>query len=595
MGRAPGEDDDDDDEIHDAQYWSRRAAKVEAERLAAARKHATLYLHTVARPRLDFDFEHVCSVSMSPLHVYACLVCGRFFQGRGPQSWAVKHAVDDDHRVFLKLASDGGGAAGSMWILPEGEQLTDPASLAALADIRYLLSPTYTEYQLQRLDAPNAPTSHDLHGRPYTSGFVGLNNVGKTDYMNVVIQALAHVKPLRDFFIRGQALPSPDADAEYEGLSGSKTTPLVAQFSLLVRKLWNPRLFKSQVSPQEFLHAVDRASNGRFRLGTGGDPSDFLGWLLNQLHTDLGGSRRKESIVSACFRGALRVESQKVFVRSGLELEDEPMNQLDADGRADGGQRDEKNEARFNIDKEVQVTFSPFFFLTVDLPPLPVFRDDVESNILPQVPLAQLIAKYDGVTYQEARGLIRRFKLTRLPPFLILHYRRFTTNNFVEERNRTVVNFPVRGLDLSSTIERTNQPGVEMAYDLVANITHDAMPGTVKDNQVWRAQVHTRVDGRSIGPAKGKKRAADDTNTEMEVDDSEPETTPEERWFQIQDLIVEDINRQVLFLGESYIQIWKRKDGEQEVEQLLRRQAEHKMKKHKARDPARSTTNTAAA
>jgi hypothetical protein len=29
---------------------------------------------------LDFDFEKCCGVSLSPLNVYACLVCGKYFQ-----------------------------------------------------------------------------------------------------------------------------------------------------------------------------------------------------------------------------------------------------------------------------------------------------------------------------------------------------------------------------------------------------------------------------------------------------------------------------------------------------------------------------------
>lgn len=33
-----------------------------------------------ARQTLDFDFEKCCSVSLSPLNVYACLVCGKYFQ-----------------------------------------------------------------------------------------------------------------------------------------------------------------------------------------------------------------------------------------------------------------------------------------------------------------------------------------------------------------------------------------------------------------------------------------------------------------------------------------------------------------------------------
>lgn len=33
-------------------------------------------------------------------------------------------------------------------------------------------------------------------------GFVGLNNLKNTDYVNVVIQALAHVIPVRNYFLQ---------------------------------------------------------------------------------------------------------------------------------------------------------------------------------------------------------------------------------------------------------------------------------------------------------------------------------------------------------------------------------------------------------
>ena len=40
-----------------------------------------LYLETVDRTKLDFDFEKLCSVSMNNINVYACLTCGKYFQG----------------------------------------------------------------------------------------------------------------------------------------------------------------------------------------------------------------------------------------------------------------------------------------------------------------------------------------------------------------------------------------------------------------------------------------------------------------------------------------------------------------------------------
>ena len=66
------------------------------------------------------------------------------------------------------------------------------------------------------------------------AGYVGLNNLKCTDYVNVVVQALCRVKPLRAFFCD-------------HTLMATNTSPLVHKFAELMRKLWSPRNFKSTV------------------------------------------------------------------------------------------------------------------------------------------------------------------------------------------------------------------------------------------------------------------------------------------------------------------------------------------------------------
>jgi len=61
------------------------------------------YLDTINRQFLDFDFEKLCSVSLSRINVYACLVCGKYFQGRGTNTHAYTHSVAESHHVFLNL------------------------------------------------------------------------------------------------------------------------------------------------------------------------------------------------------------------------------------------------------------------------------------------------------------------------------------------------------------------------------------------------------------------------------------------------------------------------------------------------------------
>ena len=61
------------------------------------------YLDTVRREVLDFDVPHICKTTLSDQNVYACLVCGQFFRGRGEKSPAFIHAVNESHFVYLKL------------------------------------------------------------------------------------------------------------------------------------------------------------------------------------------------------------------------------------------------------------------------------------------------------------------------------------------------------------------------------------------------------------------------------------------------------------------------------------------------------------
>ncbi|KAH6916648.1 ubiquitin C-terminal hydrolase Ubp10 [Coprinopsis sp. MPI-PUGE-AT-0042] len=454
---------------------------------AADLRSSDLYLDTINRQALDFDFEKVCSVSLSNINIYGCLVCGKYFQGRGRSSYAYAHSIHDDHHVFINLET------AKVYVLPDGYHVADPS----LDDISFVLAPKFSPASIQAIasGAYLSKPSYDLSHKPYLQGFVGLNNIKRNDHMNVVIHALLHVPPLRDSLLL----------SEYKG----KESELLKRFAALAKKVWNPRLFKSQVSPHEFLQEVNRASGGKFRLEQQGDPVEFLGWLLNHLHKDLGGTRKKNSsTIFKTFQGEVRMETQQVLVRPDAE---------------------EKEKPRFDIDRDIKTSVSPFLFLAVDLPPPPLFQDAVEKNIIPQVNIYSVLAKYDGRTTQESAGHLRRYKCQKLPPYIILHYKRFTKNQFVEEKNSTIVNYPLRGLDFRDYIDAppSNEPTL---YDLIANVTHESVAGTTRDkaNTVWK--VHVRAGG-----------AGGDS----------------EKWFLIQDLIVEETRKEMIFLGETVLQIWE--------------------------------------
>ncbi|XP_057183257.1 U4/U6.U5 tri-snRNP-associated protein 2 isoform X2 [Triplophysa rosa] len=386
------------------------------------------YLDTINRSVLDFDFEKLCSVSLSHINVYACLICGKYFQGRGQKSHAYTHSVQFTHHVFLNLHTL------KFYCLPDNYEIID----SSLEDITYVLKPTFTKQHIFGLDK-QGKLYRAYDGTTYLPGIVGLNNIKANDYANVVLQALSNVPPLRNYFLE---------EENYRNIRrppGDIMFLLVQRFGELMRKLWNPRNFKAHVSPHEMLQAVVLCSKKKFQITKQGDAVDFLSWFLNALHGALGGTKKKSTIVTQVFQGSMRIFSKKL--------------------------------------------------------PHP----DLEYK-----------------TYKE--NFLKRFQLTKLPPYLIFCIKRFTKNNFFVEKNPTIVNFPITNVDLREYLTEEAQATEKITtYDLVANIVHDGKPSE------GSYRIHVLHHGTG-------------------------------KWYELQDLQVTDILPQMITLSEAYIQVWKRQD-----------------------------------
>lgn len=437
------------------------------------RSRSCPYLDTINRNVLDFDFEKLCSVSLNKINVYACLVCGKYFQGRGVGTYAYLHSVSVYHHVFLNLETL------NFYCLPDNYQIVD----SSLNDITYVLKPTFTREEISLLDS-SSKKSLAFDGTSYLAGIVGLNNIKANDYCNVILHALSHVSPIRDYFL----LENNYSHIASKRPPGDSLFILVQRFGELVRKLWNPRNFKAHVSPHEMLQAVVLASEKKFQITEQGDPVNFLTWFLNSLHLGLnGGKKRSSSIINRSLRGEMKV----FFRNDGEEIFTETDNH--------------------------------FLYLTLDLPPPPLFKDEKQEIIIPQIPLATLFSKFNGKTeseYKELRGSVfRRFKVTFLPEYLILVIKRFTKNTFFREKNPTIVNFPVQEFDFGDIVGSEQKE----SYNLIANIVHEGPPEPGKGTY----RLHVLHAGSS-------------------------------RWFEIQDLHVTDILPQLISLSESYIQVWKK-------------------------------------
>ncbi len=411
------------------------------------------YLDTIDRNVLDFDFEKLCSVSLSRINVYACLVCGKYFQGRGQNTHAYTHSVSEEHRVYLNLATK------KFFCLPDNYEIIDPS----LSDIIYVLDPTFDKELAKKLELSSKEV-RAFCGTPYLPGIVGLNNIKENDYCNVIFQALSHVSPIRRYFLD---------ENNYKDLKrppGDQNNLLVQRFGELIRKLWNPKNFKAHVSPHEMLQAVVLCSKKKFQITEQGDAVQFLSWLLNTLHLALGGTKKAtSSIIYKSFSGSMKIHSKKLLP---ADVDPAKKDELLASGEYDWSTKE-----------------SPFLYLTCELPPPPLFRDEQYNNIIPQVNLFTILNKFNGETEKEYKtykdNIIRKFELTRLPPFIILYVQRFTKNTFFVEKNPTIVNFPVKAIDFGDLLDaeaKEKYKGTSTTYDLIGNVVHEGLPknGTYK-------------------------------------------------------------------------------------------------------------------
>ncbi|KAK2639550.1 hypothetical protein Ddye_027345 [Dipteronia dyeriana] len=421
------------------------------------------YLDTVNRQVLDFDFRKLCSVSLSDLNVYACLVCGKFFQGRGQRSQVYTHSLEAEHHVFINLETE------KFYCIPEGYEIEDPS----LYDIRNVLNPRFSKEEIQQIDKNNL-WSRALDGSNYIPGMVGLNNINlETDFVNVAIQSLMRVTQLRDFFLI------------LENYQLCKS-PIVHRFGELTRKIWHARNYKGHVSPHEFLQAVKTCKKWS-QICQHSNPVEFMSWLLNKLHKGLIGTSKKNtttsSIIHECFQGELEVAKEII-----------------------------------NPDSTTTETCRmPFLMLGLDLPPPPLFKDVMEKNIIPQVALFNLLNKFDGKTVTEVvlnlSSVARmRYRITRLPRYLIFHVGRFAKKDFFTEKNPTLVSFPVKNLVLKDNMLKK--------YDLIANVVHDGKP----EEGIYKVFVQHKSD---------------------------------ELWYEMQDLHVQEVLPQIVALSEAYLQIYE--------------------------------------
>lgn len=395
------------------------------------------YLDTIDRSRLDFDAVPICSVSLVSHNVYACLVCGRFFHGRAPSSPAYVHALHESHHVFVNLSTE------SFYCLPDDYQFHH----ASLHDISAAVHPRFTPEDLPGLDKDVVKLRLPDHSTR-VRGVVGLDALHDTTAATVILQLVLRPPPVRN------ALLLHDSYADL--FHPVQTVAIQNSLAQIAKAIWASHTFRPHVAPHVFMQILGRAPAARAALESSpADPIPLLAWLLNtctprKFQKDVPSHTRAfASLLKASFSGTMKVITT----------------------HSETKEREEKE--------------SPFWFLSLDLPPKPLFKHESDRDIVPQISLEALLSKFDGKTRTHVirTGASRSFQVTLVPPYLFLAVRRFSKSNFGVQKNPCVVHLPSDHLDLA----RLWSDSSFGSYRLIAAVSHE---GTLDKGQFRVALYH---------------------------------------------------------------------------------------------------------
>ncbi|SMN19103.1 similar to Saccharomyces cerevisiae YFR005C SAD1 Conserved zinc-finger domain protein involved in pre-mRNA splicing, required for assembly of U4 snRNA into the U4/U6 particle [Maudiozyma saulgeensis] len=456
------------------QQQQQEIKKKQKQSIPIQREDLQSLLKTINRKKLDFDSEKICSASLSKLDIYGCLVCGKYFRGCKERSPAFLHSISDGHRLFVSFEST------RVVILPDEIDidvnvihLLDDVNKKLINDIKYSVYPVYSPDTIRK--SPYR-CFESTQGQLYYNGFVGLNKSTSNNiaYINVIIQLLAHVDPIRDFFLL--------ADKK----NHLNDNGLIKNITLIMKKIWSPHLFKLNVGPDELISYIMVNHSNVIKANINCDPQMFLNWLINALcQSD---KRLRKILIKTC-QGKL-----KAFAKGN------------------------------------KANIVPFWNLTLTLPEISMFKESKNIDDIEQIKLEDLImAKFslDSINNDKLQ-LIK----DNLPQYLFLYIRRFNKSKklsdsefYVRNRNQTIVNF-----DEILTLPFSNDDKIsKIRYKLISNVVHD--------------------------PEKNLYDIEKDYTSNWKIQLPNEQTKD---WVEINNTKTTIKNFNLLFLDETYIQVWEK-------------------------------------
>ena len=393
------------------------------------------------------------------------------------------------------LQTGGAGARGPTAYAPEvhGAVLAPPPRAAAPAG------------SVHRLPAARAPEARADVLRDVRVGMSGLRNFGNTCYMNATLQCLSATVVLARYMLDGTFKRAVNVHNPL-GTRGA----LAEAFAQLLRALWSQQY--AALAPHAFREQIARFAPA-FASSDQQDSQEFLTFLLDGLHEDLNLVQQRPPAIE--LGEAQQAELDRLPPQLASVAEWSMYRRRNDSVIVDAFQGQLRNQLRCLTCGHTSTTYNAFLSLSL---PVAHARGVHTTTLLQCVDLfvrEEILEKsnaWNCPRCKKARRATKKLSLSRLPPILVVHLKRFTYKGPVTNKIDTPVHFPTTALDLSNYMPPPLPPGTAVQgipasesqrppylYDLYAvthhfgTLTSGHYTASIKNQNTWFYCDDTRI------------------------------------------------------------------------------------------------------